>query len=184
MEEYIKSSMDERVNMRFNLSDINSDVRFKGTGGRTVGALIEQDLKAVRDFMPDIVLLQIGSNDLADKKHPERRPETVGSLIEELVCQLHQSLNVCHVVVGEAMPRQKHYHQFPYFNQNIDILNRYLSVVLEPIPYVTFWRHKCVKDSKLKLYKRDQIHMNELGNFKLYKSFRGALIQALKALQL
>ena len=43
MEEYIKFTMDKNVNMRFNLSDINSDVLFKGTGGRTMGALIEYD---------------------------------------------------------------------------------------------------------------------------------------------
>ena len=40
-------------------------IRWRGTGGRTVAKTIQYDLGVVESFAPDIVILQLGTNDLA-----------------------------------------------------------------------------------------------------------------------
>ena len=49
-----------------------------GVGGRTVEKIKQFDLANVSRFAPDIVMLEIGSNDLCNSS-----PETVGSQIDE-----------------------------------------------------------------------------------------------------
>lgn len=51
-----------------------------GVGGRTVHSPKENDLRVVSRFVPDIVILEIGTNDL-----PKFGPEIVGSAIEDSV---------------------------------------------------------------------------------------------------
>jgi len=48
----------------------------------TVDALVSNDLSVISRSSPDILVLEIGTNDLA-----QSRPETVGSKIEELINQ-------------------------------------------------------------------------------------------------
>lgn len=68
---------DKRAKINFDLNDIN--IRLFGTGGRTTEKICQFDLNNVARFTPDIVILEVGTNDLTRK-----RPETVGSEIEEL----------------------------------------------------------------------------------------------------
>ena len=57
-----------------------ASVYLHGVGGRTVQTLQENDLHVIRDLAPDIVILEIGTNDLTHTP-----PEIVGSLIEDFV---------------------------------------------------------------------------------------------------
>ena len=63
------------------------------------------------------------------------------------------------------------------------LLNRYLKVVLEPIPYAIFWRHKGFWRAKTNFMARDGIHLNDLGQYKLYRGLRGAVLRCLQSLQ-
>ena len=49
-------------------------VKTIGTGGRTVDKLIKYDLQDIRDTAPNVVILDIGSNDLWDEQSD---PDTV-----------------------------------------------------------------------------------------------------------
>ena len=62
----------------FNLSD---DLIFKwhGRGGRTVAKIRQYDLRVVESFAPDIVILELGTNDLTQLSAP-----ATGSAIEDL----------------------------------------------------------------------------------------------------
>ena len=183
MEAFIRGSPDPRVKPDLNLPrDLDTPVRFCGTGGSTVPDVVSRDLASVETIRPDVVILQIGSNDLADKHRPLMRPETVGSQIHDLAWKLINHLNVSQVVVCEEFRCPKKYQLFPDFNANIDALNQYLSVVIDALPCASYWSHHGFKLSELDLYLHDGIHMNETGNFKLFKSFRGAAIQALRSL--
>lgn len=55
-------------------------VQWHGTGGRTVAKLRAFDLSKVHSSSPDIIILEVGTNDLSHLP-----PEVVGSAIEELV---------------------------------------------------------------------------------------------------
>ena len=52
----------------------NVEVIFHGIGGRTIATFQEYDLNVVKEIAPDIIILQVGSNDLV--KLP---PQTVSS---------------------------------------------------------------------------------------------------------
>ena len=43
------------------------NLRWHGVGGRTVAKVIRYDLEIVRQFSPDIVILQLGTNDISDR---------------------------------------------------------------------------------------------------------------------
>ena len=51
-----------------------------GTGGRTVEKVVKYDLQSVHKYKPDIVILELGTNDLST-----HAPEVVGSKIDDLV---------------------------------------------------------------------------------------------------
>ena len=80
----------------------SATVHLFGVGGRTVSTVDQQNRHVVSFVIPDIVLLEIGTNDLS-----HRTPEVVGSLLEELVHLLLRELSVrvigvCHIIPGGA----------------------------------------------------------------------------------
>ena len=71
----------------FNVSGVN--VWLNGVGGWTVQKLRDYDLHQTAKCKPDILVLEIGANDLT-----ELAPEVVGAVIEDLVCLLHETYGV------------------------------------------------------------------------------------------
>ena len=100
--------------------------------GRTVSKVRAFDLGIVEIFRPDIVILQLGSNDLV---HGD--PLSIASAIEDLVTLLQDSFQVKRVCVCETLYRVSS----PVYNQRIRDLIKYL-VLLEPLPYSLYWKHR------------------------------------------
>ena len=75
-------------------------VHLHGVGGRTVAKLWSLDLHVVERIAPDVLILEIGTNDLVDTS-----PEVVGSEIESLVCLLVDDYKVRVVCVCHVIPR-------------------------------------------------------------------------------
>ena len=67
-------------------------------GGRTVAKTLQYDLPVVASSTPDIVILQLGTNDLS-----RLDPLVVASSIEELVTILHDTYNVELICVCHPM---------------------------------------------------------------------------------
>ena len=67
----LRAGFDCRASIDFQLQGTAS-VRLHGVGGRTVDKLKSFDLHVVQDLSPDIVILEIGTNDL-----PSSKPEVV-----------------------------------------------------------------------------------------------------------
>ena len=118
----------DRAVATFDVSGL--DVRMYGVGGWTVKKLRDNDLHQVATYKPDILVLKIGANDLI-----ELAPEVVGSAIGDLVCLLHETYWVKIVAVLASIHRRV---QSGKFNHNVDVLNQYLQVVLEPRILVSF----------------------------------------------
>ena len=116
----------------FNLSN-DLWIRWHGTGGRTISQTIQSDLGVVASFAPDVVILQLGTNDLTFLSAVE-----VGSALEDLTRLLFESYGVRHICVCQTLYRKG----VPSFNKQVNILSQYLRVVFEPIPYAIFWRHR------------------------------------------
>ena len=127
----LRSHFDSRADDTFGLSD-DAIVHLHGVGGLTV-ARLRRDLGMVSSLSPQVVILEIGTNDLT-----RLRPEVAGSEIEELVRLLLDTFSVRVIGVCEVLPRVR----APFFNGAASILNQYLCGVLEPIPNVFCWRHR------------------------------------------
>ena len=61
-------------------------IKWYGVGGCTVSKTLHLDLNVIESFRPEIVILQLGSNDLTDSD-----PLHVGSALEDFVRLLHDT---------------------------------------------------------------------------------------------
>ena len=163
-----------RANLHFGLEN-RANIRLHGIGGRTVAKLVAYDLDVVRTFRPDIVVLEIGTNDLAQGIPPE----TVGSSIDDLIKTLTETLGVAIVCVCHVIPRCDSSLQSSTFAYRARLLCNYLEVVLESLSGFFCWRHKLFTHPGKDLYV-DDVHLNLRGQTSLYRSYRGALLHALK----
>jgi len=172
----INTSCLPRAGPDFNLQGTAS-VRLYGVGGRTVAKLRAFDLHVIRSFSPDVVILELGTNDLASL-----RPEVVGSAIEDLVRFILDSFSVRVVGVCQVIPRGISHLQATFFAQRARILNQYLEVVLDPLPDVFCWRHRAFSHPSKDVYLPDGVHLNPAGQYQLYRSYRGAILRAVSLL--
>ena len=115
----------------------------------------------------------MGTNDLAGL-----RPEVLGSEMEELVCLILHSYSVRVIGVCEVIPRVR----APFFNAAALVLNQYLRGVLDPIPNAFCWHHQGFSNPSIHPYLPDGVHVNDVGQYSLYRSYRGAIIKALRML--
>ena len=82
---------DSRAKQNFNLAGSGVYVCLKGTGDRTVEKVRKYDISAIASIQPDIIILELGTNDLR-----RLSPEVVGSRIdrEELARFFRDELRV------------------------------------------------------------------------------------------
>ena len=135
--------------------------------------LKEHDLHVVRDLAPDIVILEIGTNDLSHSL-----PQTVGSQIEEFVRLLRRDYSVRVIGVCGVIPRGISVPHAMAFLDHATLLNHYVSIVLQEFPTVFCWSHAEFNSPHKDLYLRDGVHVNPTGQYLLYRSYRGAIIKA------
>ena len=165
----LQTQFDPWMDEGFKLSK-DAIVHLHGVGGRTVRKLIQYDLSVFSSLSLHAVTFEIGTNDLSDL-----RPDVVGSEFEELIWLLLDSYAVLVIGVYEVIPRVR----APIFNDAALILNQYLRGVLDPIPNVFCWQHRAFSEPSRDLYLSDGVHVNSSGQYLLYCSYRGAILQAL-----
>ena len=84
--------------------------------------------------------------------------------------------------VCEVLPRGTTYPHGSDSNKAVPILNNYLRVVLGEQDSVFCWRHVGFCEPSCDPYLPDGFHMNSVGQYRLYCSYRGAIIKALTVL--
>ena len=174
LRDHITSSQDGGYNAKFAILTPEFICKWHGVGGRTIAKVVKYDLGVVKDFGPDIIILQLGSNDLVDSS-----ALTVGSHLEDLVVLLHDHYKVDLICVCQTLRRSP---SEVGFNKNVSLLTKYLKTVLEPIPYAFFWSHRGFWNTKSQFLSRDGVHLNGKGQHKLYRSMRGAVLKCLRLL--
>ena len=99
--------------------------------------------------------------------------------IEVLVRFLHDRFSVKVVCVCHVIPRRS-----PCaFNDQVAACNELVRSLLEPLPYVFCWFHKGgFYHHTGKLLSADGVHVNRVGQYRLYRSYRGAILKALTLL--
>ena len=86
---FLNQGRDDRTVPGLNLSSV--DVHLLGIEARTFAKILAFHLEHVRPLQPDIVILEIRSNNLFELG---QHPQTVVSIIESFVSMLHEGYNV------------------------------------------------------------------------------------------
>ena len=136
--------------------------------------MLKYNLDIVKSFAPDIVVLQLGTNDLVFISAVE-----TGSALEDFSRLLYESYGVQMVCVCQTIFRR----DAPLFNKQVKLLIKYLKVVLEPIPYVVYWRHRGFWNCRTRFLAHDGVHLNSRGQYKFFRSLRGAVLRCLRSVQ-
>ena len=156
----LRLHFDSRADDTFGLSD-DANVHLHGVGGLTV-ARLHHDLGIVSSLSPQVVILEIGTNDLT-----RLRPEVTGSEIEDLVRLFLDTFSVRVIGVCEVLHRAR----APFFNGAALVLDQYLCGVLEPIPNVFCWRHRGFDNPSVHPYLPDGVNVNSFGQYCLYRTY-------------
>ena len=173
----LETGFDQQADLNFNLKG-TPVVFMRGMGGRTVPKLRIFDLHVVKQLSPDIIILEIGTNDLT-----RVGPEVVGSEINDFVRFLVDNLavnvvGVCHVIpsVFSCAASQTS------FLTSATALNQYTNAVLGDLPNVFCWVHTPFSSPGKDFYLNDGVHLNSVGQYQLYRSYRGTILRAIRML--
>ena len=124
----LAARFDPRVGEDFGLHG-SANVHLYGVGGRTVSSLRSFDLPVICRTAPEVVILEIGTNDLS-----QNGPEVVASDIEDFACFLLREFGVrivciCHVIpCGPSCRRGG-----GSFNTKVKALHKVLATLVESI---------------------------------------------------
>lgn len=168
----ISRGSNDRTDFYFGLQGCLS-VHFYGVSGRTVDKLHAFNLGVIHFSAPEIVILEIGTNDLANLP-----PEVIGSALDDLIQLLLSSFPVHVVGWCYVIPRGLSHPDSALFRQGAEILNNYVSVVLDSTPNVFCWHHRVFNHPAKDYYLPDGVHLNSAGQYHLYRSSRRAILKA------
>ena len=137
---------DPRIDPSFGLQG-SAFVKLFGVGGRTVEKMRLFDLGVVKKYSPDIIILEVGTNDLADMA-----PEVVGSSVDDFIQMLLTDFGVRVVGWCAVIPRGLAYPHADAFHQQTIVLNNYADAVLDSPPNVFCWHHRPFNHPKKDFY--------------------------------
>ena len=163
-------------------------VQYSSLPGANVQSLRDSRLTDVKDFEPDIVILQIGTNDLAD---PKCTHDMLVSARKDLVDTLLYTYHVRYVAVLQIL------HRFPStvptknkvdivsFNEKVDLSNDLLSKELLLIDHCRFWRHKGFwGEQQSQTIAPDGVRLsNPFGQKRYFYSLRAVIVSIIKELR-
>ena len=154
----------------------NHEVRIQGVNGGMVNSMYRY-VTDVYQFQPQVVFLQIGSNDIG---MVDNTVDVVYLAIEHLI-EVLLSLNVKHVMVGLLFQRERVLFKrgltLAQYNNRVYLLNCRLHQLQCP-QFMTFWVHRGLQYPGCSVLDRHGVHLNEEGNRRLVKSVRGAIMYA------
>ncbi|OWF37189.1 hypothetical protein KP79_PYT21294 [Mizuhopecten yessoensis] len=155
---------DAQASPRFNLHVF-------GVGGRRIRCTLTKDTDIIRRLTPDIVFLQIGSNDISRR----RSAKSVAEELNDMATYIRM-LGVQHVIVGSLFPRPRprQMTQGEYHKKRRKI-NHILKMTSNQGIF-TFWNHAFMKN---KFISHDGVHLTIAGNKKFYFSIQTAIHRCL-----
>ena len=170
----LETGSDQRADVNFNL-EVTAVVVMHGVRGRTVPKLRMFDLHVVKRLSPDIIILEKGTNDLTRNGR-----EVVGSEIDDFVRFLLDNLTIH--VVGVCYVRLRVFScvtSETSFLTRANALEQYTSAVLGDLPNVFCWLHYPFSSLGKDFYIDDGVHLNSVGQYQLYRSYRSAILRAI-----
>ena len=157
----------------FGLPFNEASVYFKSMSGAPVERLRKKhNLNLVNRMQPEIVMLEIGTNDLSE---PEKSPRYVHDQVLELVREI-LDCRVRKVVVNQVVRRGKKglIGKDQDFEEKIHSYNHMMEDTLKHLPRTLFWHHRNMWGD-IEALVEDGTHLNDQGNKRVYRSVKGAL---------
>lgn len=150
----LSNQFDPHARVDFNLAE-RAIVSMFSIGGRTIKKLQRFDLPVNR-LKPQIIILEIGTNDLSNTT-----PKIVVKNFVKLVRRLLDDFSTHVVGVCHVIPRGDSFPNADSFNVSAHIFNCLSKPALESIPNVFCWTHRGFSNPSINLYLPDGIHVNE-----------------------
>ena len=133
---------------------------------------------------PHIVILQCGSNDLSSETayvvavnliDAAKKIRTLTEA-EVMVCQILQRHQGRYISTVEGVNK---------FNEKVNVVNEFLKVNCGPIS-LKYWKHRGMSNPNVANFGdilcQDGVHLSHRGQYKYYKSLRGAVLFGSKEL--
>ena len=170
-------------NFKFASDDIK--VGFLGVRGGTIsskrGSPLRKKLFHVSNARPDIVFLEIGTNDLSDTNVS---PQSLVSDILKFANYFLHGCGVKVVVLGAVLLRKCLPAGVPDFNSRVTETNVLLKQAAVQEQRIMFAYHVGFEKPVNEVYFRDGIHLNNESGYRKYtQSVRGAILRARKLVQ-
>ena len=131
---------------------------------------------AILASSPDFLFFQIGSNDLCN---PACQPEALADSILRAALELAQASGAHLAFVGQITKRAVGTYMSAEAVQAFEAArlraSHYLRTQAVKYPSVHFWKHHGLERPATPFLDPDGVHLNPRGQFKLYKSIRGAV---------
>ena len=148
---------------------------FMGMTDATVSSLGSADtLQEIAYLHPDIVILHMTGNEIDTLSGPT--PQYIGMQMYLLAKKL-LDVGVKQVVICQMVMQASWCQLSPEEGEVcVSGINEFLQAACEGGTEVHTWRHRRLGKTKKPVLEADGIHYNDWGNYKLYRSFRGAVM--------
>ena len=179
-----------------------ADIHYYSQGGATLDRMLQDDhLWHIEYMKPDIVIIEIATNDLA-RNGTNYTADKLAEKAHKLVLEI-QDRGVKRVVLNQVLPRgelgmdrtikQSRGRAVPVtrkerldavksFKDKAVSYNEYCHPLINAVPLCMFWHHhnlwKHIEDEV-----EDGTHLNDVGHSKLIKSLKGAVIVSMKVVR-
>ena len=101
----------------------------------------------------------------------DRSVSNTDALVQHLRAHFHvKFVMVCQTNNHVLCPKETH-----YCNNCVALLNHYLRVVLNMIPYAEFGPHKGLCEANVPILCKDRLHQKRQGQYALYRSYHGTM---------
>ena len=186
--EFLANKIDFRCKSNFNWKD-NIQIHNNGISGlsfKKLSKMCDGSLeKMVDGAVYDMIVIQFGGNDYKKFKY---RPAKLAKKIIKLAKSLKRICKAQTVVICKILPRFEGNRSFSFsYLQAIEYRSWARTVNKNLKNFASdnmiFWNHqRNFGSKKASCFRNDGVHLNQYGQFLLYKSWRGAIIFALKCL--
>lgn len=159
-----------------------TDCRFRFAGFRGGNVASVSDDRAVAQLLelelPRIVIISLGGNDVySGREHVLKVGMRLFELAQALVAKGVSQVVVCQVVRRQSVRPIS----LDEGAKRVLEINEFLGAVCDT-EHLSFWRHRGFWQSQRNIFRGDGVHFNDLGNYKLWRSVKGAVFVALKGM--
>ena len=100
LKEFVNSCNLPKVTPNFGLDSDRFIMHYEGHGGANIGRIHAQLDRVVNQFQPDLVILQVGSNDISNAN---KDPAILADRLTDLANRLHFQFHLRKVVISELV---------------------------------------------------------------------------------